>query len=126
MASASWIETDLYTEWCENHLCVVCQYSSWLIYKAGDILAYPIASANNIYSWMQICLICVNRLENEEEDEEEMDICTDDDVTTILRTFIDEEGDTWVRGYLINIEPWTDTGAPFGPGPRITAETMFF
>lgn len=72
---------------------------------------------------MQICLSCVNKLENDEEDEEEMDICTDDHVTTILRTFIDDEGDTWVRGYLI--DPWADT-APFGPGPRITAETIFF
>ena len=76
---------------------------------------------------MQICLSCVNKLENDEEDEEEMDICTDDhDVTTILRTFIDDEGDTWVRGYLSNIDPWADTWAPFGPGPRITAETIFF
>ena len=127
MASASWYETNLYTEWCENHLCVVCQYSSWLIYKVGDILPYPIACRNNIYPWMQICLSCVNKLENDEEDEEEeMDISTDDvnDVAAILRTFIDDEGDTWIP--ITNIDPWAGMWTPFGPGERITAETIFF
>ena len=106
MTSTSWYENDLYTEWCENHLCVVCQYSSWLIYKVGDIMTYSIACKNNIYSWMQICLSCVNKMENEEEDEEEY---VDND--SIERTFIDDEEDTWVP--IANIDPWAENIDPW-------------
>ena len=70
----------------------------------------------------------------EEEDEEDnyMDIDIDNneemmDVVSILRSFIDDDdGGNWVP--ITNIDPWAGswTPPPFGPGPRITAETIFF
>ena len=79
-------------------------------------MARELATRKNIYPWMDICLCCVNKLENDEDEEVEMDIDDNEDIVTILIRFIDEGEDT------MNIDPW----APFGPGPRITAETIFF
>ena len=70
---------------------------------------------------MQICLSCVNKMENEEEDEEEY---VDND--SIERTFIDDEEDTWVP--IANIDPWADTWTS-SEGPWITPEyviSLFF
>ena len=116
-----WLENnEAYQSWCENHLCSVCQYSSWLIYKAGDILAYDVMIRFNIYSWMDICIVCTNKLNNNEMEFEEEDVrMEEDDVYTILNSFIDEgEGEGWIPMDII----WT----PFGPGERVTAETLFF
>ena len=55
---------------------------------------------------MQICLSCVNKMENEEEDEEEY---MDND--SIERTFIDDEEDTWVP--IANIDPWAENIDPW-------------
>ena len=84
-------------------------------------MARELATRKNIYPWMDICLCCVNKLENDEDEEVEMEIDNDDDagVFSILRSFVDVE-DNWIP--IRNI----DLGATFGPGRRITAETIFF
>ena len=105
----NWENNKKQQEWCENHLCSICQYSSWLIYKAGDILAYDVMRRFNIHSWMDICITCTNKMNNDMLEEE--DVRMEEDVYYILNSFIDED---------------MDMDAPFGPLQHSVTGEIFY
>ena len=78
-----------------------------------------------IYEWMQLCLECINKINNNEFNDE------DGTSNNNNNNNDDEDLDIYMilESFIIVDEPSVmeiDIYAPFGPGERLTAENYFF
>jgi hypothetical protein len=115
-----------YIRWCEGNICNFCIYSKDLIYKADEYVPLASLEKYKIYTWMMLCWNCIDNINGYgKEDDEDNDDGNDNSNSS-------DNNNNNQRLYELPVDfggdhiPYRDPSAPFGPGPRINEQNIFF
>ena len=101
-------------------------YSKDLIYKAEEFVPLVTMEKYKIYNWMKLCWDCINNINGDGEHKDDGDNDNDDDNSN------SSDNSSNQRLYELSADfgedhvPYRDPSAPFGPGPRINEQNIFF